>query len=85
MASTTERGYGYRHQALRRALLPAAYGRPCPRCGHTMEKGQPLDLGHNDERTEYTGMEHARCNRRDGARRGPNSQWRLARFRSSEH
>jgi hypothetical protein len=67
MASTTERGYGYRHQMLRRALLPFAYGRSCPKCGELMLPGQKLDLGHNDDRTAYTGMEHATCNRRDGA------------------
>ena len=67
MASTTARGYGYAHQRLRAALLPQAYGKPCPRCGETMERGQDLDLGHTDDRTGYQGMEHASCNRRDGA------------------
>jgi hypothetical protein len=67
--STSQRGYGYNHQALRRALLPHAYGQPCPKCGETMRPGQPLDLGHNDDRTGYTGMEHASCNRRAGARK----------------
>lgn len=67
--STNEHGYGYSHQALRRALLPYAYGRPCLKCGQTMRHGQPLDLGHTEDRTGYTGMEHATCNRRAGARK----------------
>jgi hypothetical protein len=67
MASTTERGYGYEHQALRRALLPGAYGQPCRHCGETMQPGQPLDLDHTDDRTGYRGMAHATCNRRAGA------------------
>jgi hypothetical protein len=66
MARTSERGYGFSHQALRRALLPEAYGRPCPKCGHTMTADQDLDLGHTDDRTGYTGIEHATCNRGAG-------------------
>lgn len=65
--STTQRGYDYTHQKLRRALLPAAYGQDCPKCGEVMMPGQPLDLGHTDDRTGYTGMEHATCNRKAGA------------------
>jgi hypothetical protein len=70
MAGTSERGYGYRHQVLRRALLPFAYGRACPKCGQLMLPGQQLDLGHTEDRTAYTGMEHAHCNRRAGALKG---------------
>jgi hypothetical protein len=55
------------HQAIRRALLPYAYGRPCPRCGLPMLPGQALDLGHTADRAAYQGMEHARCDRRAGA------------------
>jgi hypothetical protein len=29
-----------------------------------------IHLGHNDDRTAYTGLEHASCNLRDGAKRG---------------
>lgn len=67
MATTTTRGYGYSHQVLRRALLPGAYGTPCPRCGERMQPGQPLDLDHTEDRTGYRGMAHATCNRRAGA------------------
>lgn len=62
--------YAGPHRAIRRALLPYAYGRPCPRCGRPMLPGQALDLGHTDDRAAYSGIEHARCNRQAGARLG---------------
>jgi Recombination endonuclease VII. len=70
MANTTARGYGHRHQQLRRALLPYAYGQDCPHCGLTMTPGQALDLDHTDDRRGYRGMAHASCNRRAGALKG---------------
>ena len=76
MASTTARGYGYDHQKLRAALLPGAYGHPCPhhgtdpQCPGLMLPGQALDLDHTDDRTAYRGMAHASCNRRAGGRKG---------------
>jgi hypothetical protein len=60
--------YAGQHQAIRRALLPDAYGRPCPRCGFPMLPGQDLDLDHTDDRAGYIGMSHATCNRAAGAR-----------------
>lgn len=59
--------YGADHRALRRALLPAAYGKPCGRCGRVMLPGQLLDLDQDDVTGGYRGMAHARCNRRAGA------------------
>jgi hypothetical protein len=68
--TTTERGYGSTHQQLRARLLSVfTPGQPCARCGQPMW-GPPLDLGHTPDRTAYTGLEHRRCNRGDGARRG---------------
>lgn len=70
--TTTQRGYGHDHQRLRKQLL--ARWRPgdiCARCLMPMW-GPPayIDLGHTADRTGYTGLEHRRCNRADGARRG---------------
>lgn len=68
--STSARGYGADHQRLRKRLLPLAYGTTCWRCGETMWPWQVLDLGHTEDRTAYTGIEHASCNRAAGARKG---------------
>jgi hypothetical protein len=68
-AKTAARGYDHKHQKLRKALLPQAYGTPCFLCGELMLKGQALELDHNPQRTAYRGMVHKKCNRRDGARR----------------
>lgn len=62
--STTARGYGARHQAIRRQLLPRAIGTPCSRCGQPMLAGQPLHLDHSDDRKSYIGFSHAECNTR---------------------
>lgn len=82
--STTSRGYGTKHQALRRQWKPkvdtgtitcakAAVGK----CLEVHDGRSPLiaigtawDLGHTDDRTTYTGPEHLRCNRSDGGAKG---------------
>jgi hypothetical protein len=69
-ASPAARGYDYAHQLARKRLLPHAYGTPCVRCGHLMQRGQRLHLDHNDQRTGYLGFSHARCNLRAAAREG---------------
>lgn len=64
--STGQRGYGSPHQALRRQLKPIVEsGRAtCARCGRRIRPGQSWDLGHSDtDRSQYTGPEHASCNR----------------------
>lgn len=64
--NTVRRGYGARHQALRkqwarRVERGEVY---CSRCGRLIEPGSPWDLGHDDlDRSRYTGPEHAACNR----------------------
>ena len=69
---TAQRGYGYRHQQIRRALLAVWQpGDKCTRC-HEPMWGPPesIHLGHTDDRSGYRGLEHASCNTADGARRG---------------
>ena len=63
--STTARGYGSTHRAVRRRFEPlVASGKArCARCGEAIRPGEPWDLGHTDDRTSYSGPEHARCNR----------------------
>ena len=61
---STQRGYGARHKALRKQLLPHAVGRACSRCGKPMEAGQALHLDHTDDRRGYKGFAHAECNDR---------------------
>jgi len=72
-AKTTERGYGAKHQALRKqvAQLVAAGGAACWRCRRVIQPWQQWDLGHHDwDRTRYMGPEHAKCNRSAAASRG---------------
>jgi len=64
--TTTQRGYGQHHQALRKQWAPkvAAGVVDCARCHKRIRPGEPWDLGHVDgSRTEYAGPEHRGCNR----------------------
>lgn len=75
---TTARGYGAAHQKLAARLLAQWHpGQPCARCGQPMwqrwtrtpagRRVSAIELGHTDDRTAYTGLEHAHCNRSAGA------------------
>lgn len=70
--TTAQRGYGNSHQVERRRWAPKVdLGQvDCARCGEPLEPGRPWDLGHNDERTAWTGPEHTVCNRRAGGANG---------------
>ena len=91
--TTTARGYGARHQALRRLLLARwRPGDPCARCGQPMwqrwrtangRRVTAIDLGHTADRTGWTGLEHAACNRADGARRGNSQRAGMQRWASA--
>jgi hypothetical protein len=35
----------------------------CTRCGEWIEQGEAWDLDHTEDRTEYRGASHAKCNR----------------------
>lgn len=70
--TTTQRGYGHRHQAIREHWRPQVEaGRvSCSRCRLPIRPGEPWDLGHDDnDRAKYTGPEHPECNR--GATKQP--------------
>jgi len=70
--STTSRGYGNKHQRLRKAFAAAVEVGAvwCSRCGKLIEAGEKWDLGHDDhDRSVYTGPEHQKCNRSTAARR----------------
>jgi hypothetical protein len=66
---TSRGGWGSKHQKLRKALLPAAYGKPCARCGQPMQPWQELHLDHNDDRTGWLGFSHKACNLKAAARK----------------
>lgn len=70
--SAARRGYDRRHKAERERWAPKVDAGlvVCARCGQPLEPGRPWDLGHNDERTEWTGPEHPTCNRKAGGRNG---------------
>jgi hypothetical protein len=70
--STTARGYGASHQALRKQLAPlvAAGCCRCSRCGELIKPGELWDLDHNDlDRTRYNGPAHRHHNRATATRR----------------
>lgn len=68
--TTTTRGYGSTHQALRAkwATIIATRTVPCARCGEPIPQGSEFDLGHTDDRTGWIGPEHAKCNRSAGGK-----------------
>jgi hypothetical protein len=77
MDSTSKRGYGAAHQRERKKWEAAvAQGdvmcaRQGPKCvGQPIKPGQAWDLGHNDDRTQWTGPECVPCNRGAGGSNG---------------
>ena len=71
---TTQRGYGRDHRLLRadwQARIDSGEPVTCARCGHPIMQGQAWDLGHTDDRSAWTGPEHANsCNRSAAGRAG---------------
>jgi hypothetical protein len=71
--SREARGYGAAHKALRETYRRAIEDGTvvlCARCRRRILPGTPFDLGHTEDRTGWTGPEHAGCNRVAGARNG---------------
>ncbi len=72
--STSQRGYGHRHQQLRRKVGRLVdEGRAyCTRCGGWIAPGSPWDLDHDDrDRSKYRGSSHRLCNQRARVGRPP--------------
>lgn len=74
--SATDRGYDAKHRELRERWRPrVAAGRVdchavlCLMPERRIGPMDPWDLGHTPDRTAWTGPEHRRCNRSEGARR----------------
>jgi hypothetical protein len=70
--STNARGYGRAHREERERWLPKVEAGlvECARCRHPIEPGRAWDLGHNEDRSGYSGPEHVTCNRRAGGTNG---------------
>jgi len=70
--TTTQRGYGADHRALREQWRPLVEAGDvlCWRCGQRIEPGDDWDLGHDDhDRSIYRGPEHRAHNRATKSRR----------------
>ena len=77
LAKTSARGYGTKHQALRRrwARQIARDEVLCARCGGLIYPEEPWDLGHVDgDKTRYAGPEHRYCNRATAAHKAKRSR-----------
>jgi hypothetical protein len=73
--SRRERGYDAEHDALRRRWKPKVerggvhcHAERCLMPARLILTGQAWDLGHTEDRTAWTGPEHAHCNRAAGGR-----------------
>jgi hypothetical protein len=77
MPTTAQRGYGAKHQALRRAWAPLVDAGlvDCWRCGRHITPGTEWDLGHDDvDRAVTHGPEHQACNRGTNRRGRPRNR-----------
>lgn len=70
-----QRGYGSEHDRLRARWKPKVeactvhcHAKVCVMPVRLILPGQLWDLGHTDDRTAWTGPEHATCNRAAGGR-----------------
>jgi hypothetical protein len=85
--TTTERGYGRAHQAMRaRVALAVEAGRVrCWRCGEVIAPGAGWHLGHHDDGT-VAGPEHDRsCNLRAAGLKAHQKMWSPTRGNAEEN
>lgn len=87
--SREDRGYDYSHRQLREwwstkikaGEVVLCHARICLEEQRRITPPMPWDLGHTEGRTAWTGPEHRRCNRSEGATRGnkipPRRRWKL--------
>lgn len=75
--SAAQRGYGKAHQRERERWRPKVerlsvhcHAKVCLEPARLILTGQDWDLGHTEDRTAWTGPEHATCNRSAGAKVG---------------
>jgi hypothetical protein len=73
--SRQQRGYTSEHDRLRARWKPKVdactvhcHAHTCIEAVRLILPGQAWDLGHTDDRTAWTGPEHARCNRSAGGK-----------------
>ncbi|MFC3299625.1 hypothetical protein FJV46_10630 [Arthrobacter agilis] len=58
-----QRGYDAAHDKERRRIEKQGIeNHRCARCGAWFERGEPFQLGHTDDRLNWSGPEHIRCN-----------------------
>lgn len=73
MATTTQRGYGARHQRLRlrwKRLLAQEGQLPCARCHQPIRPTDEWELDHDDDNRDlYIGISCKACNRRAGGQK----------------
>jgi hypothetical protein len=65
-----QRGYDTQHDRERTRWAPLVRTGMvnCARCNQPITTSAAWDLGHTDDRTRWTGPEHAHCNRAAGGR-----------------
>lgn len=73
--SREQRGYDHAHRMLRKQWTPKVNAGQvsCAKCGRAITPGTTWHLGHNDDRTQWTGPEHAHCNLSDAGKRSHQS------------
>ena len=78
--------YDATHDAVRKALLAVASPTdPCVRCGRPLGPDpSQIDLGHRDDGAGWSGLEHARCNRQAGGRKGSRRRLKQRRWQMDQ-